>query len=73
MRVTDLPFEDTTAATNADRGFIAALPDPVVKDESGKVVFDTAAYAFMDAECPDTANPSLWRQGVCVRAAACTR
>ncbi|WUW19822.1 MBL fold metallo-hydrolase [Streptomyces sp. NBC_01463] len=68
MRVTDLPFEDTTAATNADRGFIAALPDPVVKDESGKVVFDTAAYAFMDAECPDTANPSLWRQGgLCAR------
>ncbi|MGW8885274.1 alkyl/aryl-sulfatase [Streptomyces sp. NPDC055749] len=68
MGTAGLQFDDTTDASNADRGFIAALPDPVIKDDSGKVVFDTSAYDFLDAECPDTANPSLWRQGaLCAR------
>ncbi|MFD7297789.1 alkyl/aryl-sulfatase [Streptomyces sp. NPDC059897] len=68
MSVADLPFEDTTDDHNADRGFVAGLKDPVIKDESGKTVFDADAYAFLDAECPDTANPSLWRQSrLCAR------
>ncbi len=25
-------------------------------------VWDLAAYGFLDADCPPTANPSLWRQ-----------
>ncbi len=25
-------------------------------------MWDNDAYAFLDGECPDTANPSLWRQ-----------
>ena len=27
------------------------------------VVWDNDAYAFLDADCPPTAHPSLWRQG----------
>ena len=68
MRVSDLPFDDTTDEKNADRGFVAALKDPVIKGEQGNVVFDAGAYEFLDAECPDTVNPSLWRQGrLCAR------
>jgi alkyl sulfatase BDS1-like metallo-beta-lactamase superfamily hydrolase len=59
----DMPsFKDTTDFQNAGRGFIAALSPAVIKDSGGRVVFDNDAYAFLDGPCPDTANPSLWRQ-----------
>lgn len=57
-----LPFEDTTDFENADRGFVAALSPAVVRAADGRVVYDNDAYAFLDGDCPDTANPSLWRQ-----------
>ncbi|RUP66031.1 Metallo-beta-lactamase superfamily protein [Streptomyces sp. NP10] len=57
-----LPFEDTTDFDNADRGFIGALTPGVVESADGRVVWDNDAYAFLGSECPDTANPSLWRQ-----------
>jgi alkyl sulfatase BDS1-like metallo-beta-lactamase superfamily hydrolase len=43
--------------------------DPcVVRDDTGRVVWDNDAYSFLGAECPDTANPSLWRQAqLCAR------
>ncbi|TXS16006.1 MBL fold metallo-hydrolase [Streptomyces sp. adm13(2018)] len=57
-----LPFEDTTDFDNADRGFIGALTPGVVESAQGRVVYDSDAYGFLQGECPDTANPSLWRQ-----------
>ncbi|MGW5862846.1 alkyl/aryl-sulfatase [Streptomyces sp. NPDC055239] len=60
--MTALPFEDTTDFENADRGFVDALVPAVVKGEDGRVVYDNDAYDFLKADCPDTANPSLWRQ-----------
>ncbi|MGW5394960.1 alkyl/aryl-sulfatase [Streptomyces sp. NPDC003952] len=57
-----LPFEDTTDFENADRGFIGALVPAVVKGAEGRTVWDNDAYAFLKADCPGTANPSLWRQ-----------
>ncbi|MFF3839440.1 alkyl/aryl-sulfatase [Streptomyces sp. NPDC001930] len=60
--MTDLPFEDTRDFENADRGFVGALVPAVVKDAGGRTVWDNDAYGFLKAECPDTANPSLWRQ-----------
>ncbi|MGW6941591.1 alkyl/aryl-sulfatase [Streptomyces xanthophaeus] len=57
-----LPFEDTTDFDNADRGFIGALTPGVVESADGRVVWDNDAYDFLKGECPDTANPSLWRQ-----------
>ncbi|MFF6888758.1 alkyl/aryl-sulfatase [Streptomyces sp. NPDC012421] len=57
-----LPFEDTTDFDNADRGFIAALVPGVIESADGRVVWDNDAYDFLKGECPDTANPSLWRQ-----------
>ncbi|MFJ1567482.1 alkyl/aryl-sulfatase [Streptomyces erythrochromogenes] len=63
-----LPFEDTTDFENADRGFIAALAPAVIKAADGRVVYDNDAYAFLEGDCPATANPSLWRQArLCAR------
>ncbi|MFB4311447.1 alkyl/aryl-sulfatase [Actinomadura sp. GTD37] len=56
------PFEDRTDFENADRGFLGSAPQAEIKDASGRVVWDLDAYAFLDAACPETANPSLWRQ-----------
>ncbi|MGD0882825.1 MAG: alkyl sulfatase dimerization domain-containing protein [Acidimicrobiales bacterium] len=59
----DLPFDDREDFADADRGFLGALEPGVVTDPSGRVVWDNDAYGFLDADCPDTAHPSLWRQG----------
>lgn len=58
-----MPFHDTTDFEDADRGFVAALEPGVVTDATGRVVWDNDAYGFLAEECPDTAHPSLWRQG----------
>jgi alkyl sulfatase BDS1-like metallo-beta-lactamase superfamily hydrolase len=50
-------FED------ADRGLVDKLDPAVIKNADGRVIWDNDAYAFLDADCPDTAHPSLWRQG----------
>ncbi|MFI6483466.1 alkyl/aryl-sulfatase [Nonomuraea sp. NPDC050663] len=55
-------FEDSTDFDNADRGYIATAAETKIKDASGRVVWDLEAYAFLDGECPETANRSLWRQ-----------
>ncbi|WP_416565995.1 alkyl/aryl-sulfatase [Nocardia testacea] len=60
---TELDFDDTADFGNATRGFMAELDPPVVTAADGSVVYDIGAYEFLDGDCPDTANPSLWRQG----------
>ncbi|MEU6307925.1 alkyl/aryl-sulfatase [Streptomyces chartreusis] len=67
--MTDTSFEDTTDFEDADRGFVAALKPGVVKDASGRVVWDSDAFAhLMSDPAPATVNPSLWRQGaLCAR------
>ncbi|KAI9007854.1 beta-lactamase-like protein [Hyaloraphidium curvatum] len=57
-----LPFADKRDFEDASRGLIAAPEERYVKAADGRVVWDMEAYAFLEAECPDTANPSLWRQ-----------
>ena len=57
-----LPFDDTADFEDADRGLIGSLVPGLVTAEDGRVVWDNDAYAFLEGECPDTANPSLWRQ-----------
>src|SRR4051794_7972794 len=61
--LTRLPFDDTQDVEDAQRGFIAGLTNPVITGADGRPVWDSAAYAFEDAEAPpDTVHPSLWRQ-----------
>jgi alkyl sulfatase BDS1-like metallo-beta-lactamase superfamily hydrolase len=57
-----LAFDDEEDFEDARRGFVAALSDPVIRSTSGRVVWDAGAYDFLDAECPPTVDPSLWRQ-----------
>ena len=57
-----LPFADTEDFEDARRGRVGSLSDPVIRATSGRVVWDVGAYSFLDAGCPDSVNPSLWRQ-----------
>ena len=57
-----LPFANTEDFDDARRGWMGSLSDPVIRATDGRVVWDAGAYAFLDAECPSTVNPSLWRQ-----------
>ena len=56
-----LPFSDDSDFADANRGLIAPLEGPV-SDSEGNVVWDNSTYDFLSADCPDTVNPSLWRQ-----------
>ena len=67
------PTDDTTDFEDAERGFIGAMVPCVVTADDGRVVWDNDAYAFLDGDCPDTANPSLWRQSQLVRQAGPVR
>jgi alkyl sulfatase BDS1-like metallo-beta-lactamase superfamily hydrolase len=58
-----LPFADVRDFEDARRGFVGTLSDTVVRATDGRVVWDADAYGFLDAECPESVNPSLWRQG----------
>src|SRR6185312_14930101 len=61
-------FYDRTDFENADRGFVEALVPGVVRAAGGRVVWDNDAYYFLREDCPQTADPSLWRQGqLCAR------
>ncbi|PYC87641.1 alkyl/aryl-sulfatase [Streptomyces tateyamensis] len=55
-------FEDTRDFEDAARGFLGSS-DGVITGEQGRTVWDLDAYAFLDQDCPETVNPSLWRQG----------
>jgi alkyl sulfatase BDS1-like metallo-beta-lactamase superfamily hydrolase len=58
-----LPFEDRRSFENAERGFIATI-DPLTLEREGgrRPAYDLSALGFLKGECPDTVNPSLWRQ-----------
>ncbi len=61
--LSDLPVEDGIDEEEAQRGFIATLPDADIRDKFGRLVWSLADYGFLQAkEAPETANPSLWRQ-----------
>ncbi|MGY8812430.1 MAG: alkyl/aryl-sulfatase [Pseudomonadales bacterium] len=58
-----LPFANQQAFSDAQRGFVAQLPDGKVTNEDGSVAWDMSQYEFLNKEAaPDTVNPSLWRQ-----------
>jgi alkyl sulfatase BDS1-like metallo-beta-lactamase superfamily hydrolase len=61
--VVDFPFDDRQDFDDATRGLVARAVDRQVRAADGRVVWDLDAYSFLDDDAPDTANPSLWRQG----------
>ncbi len=59
-----MPFGDRQDFEDVRRGFVGRSQQRRVVAEDGRVVWDLDAYAFLrEGEAPDTANPSLWRQG----------
>ena len=58
-----LPMGDTQDFDDTERGFVARSGTRTVTATDGRVVWDLDAYAFLNGDVPDTANPSLWRQG----------
>ena len=57
-----LDFVNKDDFTDAQRGFIAALPNGKVLAADGRVVWDLNKYDFIKNDAvPDTVNPSLWR------------
>jgi alkyl sulfatase BDS1-like metallo-beta-lactamase superfamily hydrolase len=61
--MTDLDYTDQTDFGDVERGFVGTLDDPVITAADGHVVWDCSKYDFIAGDAPDTANPSLWRQG----------
>ena len=59
----DLDFSDRSDFDDVDRGFVGTLEDPVITATDGHVVWDCSKYDFITGDAPDTADPSLWRQG----------
>ena len=59
-----LNWQDDQDFEFAQRGFIARPQSTIIRDSSGKVVWNMDQYAYqeLDAPAPDTVNPSLWRQ-----------
>jgi len=59
-----LPMHDRQDFDDATRGFVGRSEQRQILGADGGLVWDLDAYDFLrDAEAPDTANPSLWRQG----------
>jgi alkyl sulfatase BDS1-like metallo-beta-lactamase superfamily hydrolase len=56
-----LPPEGTRDADFSTRGFLATLPDPLIRDAAGKPVWNLDAYAFVEGSPPASVHPSLWR------------
>ncbi|WP_076861029.1 alkyl/aryl-sulfatase [Bradyrhizobium mercantei] len=60
--VDQLPFSDREDFANAERGFIATVPDATILNAGGKVAWSLKPYYFIeDGLAPDSVNPSLWR------------
>lgn len=57
-----LDFDDTQEEDFAKKGFITAPDSLQITDDDGNVIWNMDNYDFVrDADSPDSANPSLWR------------
>jgi alkyl sulfatase BDS1-like metallo-beta-lactamase superfamily hydrolase len=57
-----LSFADRADFEDVTRGFVATLPDALVRGSNGNVVWSQKDFAFLEKDAPDSVNPSLWRQ-----------
>ncbi|HBD33078.1 MAG TPA: hypothetical protein DC084_05735, partial [Cupriavidus sp.] len=62
--LSELPFSDRSDFDDAHRGFVAPLPNALIKGPSGNPIWNPNQYAFIKegSQAPGTVNPSLWRQ-----------
>jgi len=59
----NLPLNDERDFADVRRGFVGRAETRQVTAADGRVVWDLDAYRFLDDPAPETASPSLWRQG----------
>ena len=71
--MTDLPFEDRADFEDADRGLIGSLDPGVVKDASGRVVWDNDAFAFLAATARTRLTRACGGSPSCAHGRACSR
>jgi alkyl sulfatase BDS1-like metallo-beta-lactamase superfamily hydrolase len=57
----NLPLQDKQDLEFVKRGFIATAPDNKIVDQNGQLIRDLQLNEFLNNSCPDTVNPSLWR------------
>lgn len=58
-----LPFGDRADFEDAQRGFIATLPDGLIPGPGQRPAWNSKQYDFLNSDqVPPTVNPSLWRQ-----------
>lgn len=59
-----LPFSDKSSFELAHKGFVAPLPQTMIKGKKGNLIWDPTKYDFIKegSSAPDSVNPSLWRQ-----------
>ena len=57
-----LPFADQDDFADARRGLVAPFEPATVETAEGRTAWELESYGFLDADPPDTAHPSLWRQ-----------
>jgi alkyl sulfatase BDS1-like metallo-beta-lactamase superfamily hydrolase len=57
-----LPFDDEQDYEDARRGRIDGLDPALIEATDGRIIWDLSRYSFLDSQCPETANPSAWRQ-----------
>jgi alkyl sulfatase BDS1-like metallo-beta-lactamase superfamily hydrolase len=62
-----LPFDDVSDFEANERGFVATLDSPEVRNADGEVVWDASSFDFVDGDAPASVNPSLWRQSTIMR------
>lgn len=60
----NLPFDDVQDFDDAQKGWIATVDGDGLYNADGQLIWDLKSYEYQGegAECPDTVNPSLWRQ-----------
>lgn len=57
-----LPFNDRSDFEDASRGLIATWDGDQVPRADGLPSWDIKAHEYVQGDCPETVNPSLWRQ-----------
>ena len=54
-------FADRADFEAAERGFLGARADPVIRNAAGGVAWDLSAYDFLNGPAPASVHPALWR------------
>jgi alkyl sulfatase BDS1-like metallo-beta-lactamase superfamily hydrolase len=57
-----LPLNSPADMENARKGRLTQIPDGIIKNSKGEIVWDATSYSFLSGSAPATVNPSLWRQ-----------